>query len=81
MKYKAKLEQYPQKLEPYDYLPRPTFEQLQNHTYGRKVPHSLDEKQGEYYGQLNASGVKPEGRGLFMTNDGGRLIEGRWKTG
>lgn len=81
MEIKVKLAEHALKPQPYDNRPKLTFVELKNYTHGQKVPHSLDGKLGEYSGQLDAKGKYPEGRGLFMTKDGTRLIEGQWKAG
>ena len=45
------------------------------------MPLSFDGNPGEYSGQLDAGGDRPEGRGILFTCDGERLVEGRWKDG
>ena len=42
--------------------------------------HEVDGRVGSYFGQLDASGEKPEGRGVIFWKDGS-FFEGRWHDG
>ena len=65
---------------PFDYLPRPAFDKLLSRKFVRKMPYQTIRKQGEYSGQVDASGEKPDGRGIMICPDG-ELFEGRWASG
>ena len=75
---KTMLEQHEQKLKPYDYrLSRPAFKELKSRKIATRKNYA---GQGEYSGQLDESGSKPEGRGI-MRYTNGAFFEGRWSSG